>query len=300
MNWKQKQARSVVDRRLSIVLTCSLFLISLLITPVPVIAQHPAYGAGIVVDGDPAEWDLTNDFFADMYNAGNPNPDWPGFAILSKLYLRYDCSASNLYALVLDVAEDGLMPDESPGDAWIKIYDIGWPNNLLINGNGEGNTSPRGFEWVYETPGDDNTPLLGFEAYAQLDEGIYDAFEAHLNISGNTSSTGRENQGHAIPLFIECITVDADEQPLSFDLKQNYPNPFNPATTIEFSLEQTAAATLIVYDLTGRQVARLVDGMREAGPHSVVFNAVDLSSGVYFYRLEAEDLILTRKLVLIK
>ena len=60
------------------------------------LAPYPNYGTGIVVDGDPSDWDLTNDFFADMYEAGNPTK-----TLLSKSYLRYDCTSNTLYVLVL-------------------------------------------------------------------------------------------------------------------------------------------------------------------------------------------------------
>jgi hypothetical protein len=94
--------------------------------------------------------------------------------------------------------------------------------------------------------------------------------------------------------------VDATDQPTSFDLAQNFPNPFNPATTISFNMDETAAATLKVYDLAGREVATLVDGMVSRGEHSVVFDGASLTSGVYFYTLETAGLSETRKMVLVK
>ena len=153
------------------------------------------------VDGDYTDWDLNNDFFADMYIAGNDTK-----SVLSKLYLRYDPNSTILYALVLDVdttvgnpvSQDNSVPELSSNDAWIKIYDNGWSNDLLIDGNSPpgGNTTPRGFEWVYGS----TSTLLGYEAYAQLDTGTYEEFEAHLNflttldngsIDNDTSSTGK-------------------------------------------------------------------------------------------------------------
>ena len=98
----------------------------------------------------------------------------------------------------------------------------------------------------------------------------------------------------------ECLPADASELPVAFDLAQNFPNPFNPTTTIEFSLEATAQVSLAVYDLSGRKVATLVDGTVETGSHSVVFDASQLSSGVYFYTLNAEGQSMTRKMVLVK
>jgi len=89
-------------------------------------------------------------------------------------------------------------------------------------------------------------------------------------------------------------------QPEVFALYQNTPNPFNPLTTIEFSLEQTGQARLTVFDLLGRQVAKLVDGQYSAGQHQVTFNAENLASGVYIYRLEANNQTMEKKMLLLK
>lgn len=98
----------------------------------------------------------------------------------------------------------------------------------------------------------------------------------------------------------ECQTAAAVELPSAFVLEQNAPNPFNPTTRIAFSLEQASWASLKVFDLQGSQVATLVDGLTEAGEHRVSFDASRLASGVYFYALEAEGLVQTRKMVLMK
>lgn len=104
----------------------------------------------------------------------------------------------------------------------------------------------------------------------------------------------------AIVVNPSASQVDS-ELPSSVELKQNYPNPFNPSTVISYQLPQASEVMLTVYDLTGRQVATLVDGtMQTAGSHNVTFDAGNLSSGVYIYRLQAGSRILTKKLTLIK
>jgi hypothetical protein len=85
-----------------------------------------------------------------------------------------------------------------------------------------------------------------------------------------------------------------------FALDQNYPNPFNPTTAIRFQLPVDGGASLKVFDLLGREVAVLVDGPMSAGTHTVSFDASELSSGVYIYRLQTAQGVLTRKMVLIK
>ena len=97
-----------------------------------------------------------------------------------------------------------------------------------------------------------------------------------------------------------CPPVGADDQPVAFALTQNVPNPFNPSTTISFTLPESGVASLKVFDLTGREVATLVDGMTGRGEHNVVFDGSQLSTGVYFYTLQFNGQAQTQKMVLVK
>jgi hypothetical protein len=88
--------------------------------------------------------------------------------------------------------------------------------------------------------------------------------------------------------------------PTEFVLFQNYPNPFNPTTMIRFGLPHASEVSLEVYDLSGRRVATLLHEHKPAGYHVVDFDARDLSSGTYFYRLTAEKFSEKKKLLLVK
>ncbi len=88
--------------------------------------------------------------------------------------------------------------------------------------------------------------------------------------------------------------------PSTFALRQNYPNPFNPTTTINYSLAKASNVDISIYNILGEKVESLVRSFEAAGSHSIVFNASALPSGVYFYRLNAGGLSLTKKMVLIK
>ncbi|MFO8029512.1 MAG: N-acetylmuramoyl-L-alanine amidase [Cyclonatronaceae bacterium] len=88
--------------------------------------------------------------------------------------------------------------------------------------------------------------------------------------------------------------------PQQFKLEQNYPNPFNPTTLIGYELPVNSEVSLEVFDMLGRRVAVLVDGMVEAGSHQVSFDAARLSSGVYIYKLKAGSQTITRKMTLVK
>lgn len=87
---------------------------------------------------------------------------------------------------------------------------------------------------------------------------------------------------------------------VSFELKQNYPNPFNPATKISFSIPENGYVKLRIYDVTGREVAKLVNDFKFAGSYTVNFNASSLSSGVYFYKLETNIYNEIKKMLLVK
>ncbi len=80
---------------------------------------------------------------------------------------------------------------------------------------------------------------------------------------------------------------------------QNYPNPFNPVT-ISYNLPNIAKVNLVVYDVTGREVATLVNEFQSAGKHQINFNATKIASGVYYYRIQAGDIIQTKKMLLLK
>jgi hypothetical protein len=103
-------------------------------------------------------------------------------------------------------------------------------------------------------------------------------------------------------LIRRTITSAIDEPlvPLTFLLRQNYPNPFNPSTTISFSLPLKSLVSLKVYDLLGREVTTIVSEEMSAGNYSRQWNANGMSSGVYFYRLQAGSSAEVKKLVLLR
>jgi hypothetical protein len=88
--------------------------------------------------------------------------------------------------------------------------------------------------------------------------------------------------------------------PYSYSLYQNYPNPFNPSTLISYQLPASSLVVLKVFDVLGREIETLVNERQNAGNHSVQFNASNLPSGVYLYRLEAGKYRDTKKLLLLK
>jgi hypothetical protein len=98
-------------------------------------------------------------------------------------------------------------------------------------------------------------------------------------------------------------SIDSETEidiPKVFTLDQNYPNPFNPTTSIQYQVSRISQVSLKVYDVLGNEVATLVDEYKPAGRYEVEFNAAELTSGIYFYKLKAGDFNQTKKMLLLK
>lgn len=135
-----------------------------------------------------------------------------------------------------------------------------------------------------------------------------EAYSIAVNSNGEVSvcgysvgnGTGRD---YAVVKYSSNPT-DVEETPriipLEFSLYQNYPNPFNPATKISFFIPQSSFVSLTVYEITGREVVNLINQQMNAGVYSAHFSAENLSSEIYFYRLQAGSFIQTKKMILMK
>ncbi|HMB92392.1 MAG TPA: T9SS type A sorting domain-containing protein [Rhodothermales bacterium] len=99
----------------------------------------------------------------------------------------------------------------------------------------------------------------------------------------------------------DLVASDAiSEVPTDFSLEANYPNPFNPQTTIAFALPEATHVSIQVFDLLGQKVVDLVNGTKEAGKHTLVFDGQGLASGVYLYRMRASSFEQHRTMLLLK
>ena len=115
----------------------------------------------------------------------------------------------------------------------------------------------------------------------------------------SASTTSRLVSGFLADARLRTVPLtaveDAEEVPLTYELGQNYPNPFNPSTTIEFSIPREGYVSLVVYDMLGRTIEKLIEGQYAPGLYRVEWNARAFSSGMYVYRIEAGDFVATRK-----
>ena len=124
--------------------------------------------------------------------------------------------------------------------------------------------------------------------------------------AGGNTLTPIVNEGSIeVRITTDIQDITGDDLPGTFELGQNYPNPFNPTTHIQFSLPHASHVRLEVYNILGRQVRLLIDQSLSAGAHEVTFDGNSesgnqLATGIYFYRLQAENFVETRKMMLIK
>ncbi|MEJ2104059.1 MAG: YCF48-related protein [Ignavibacteriaceae bacterium] len=116
-----------------------------------------------------------------------------------------------------------------------------------------------------------------------------------------------ENKGWAVGFDGTIIHMDntvpvGHEQsiPFGFSLKQNYPNPFNPTTTIQYSIPESGNVKLKVFNSIGEEVATLINDYNEAGIHKVKFDASDLSSGIYYYKIQSNNFSRVKKMILLR
>jgi hypothetical protein len=112
--------------------------------------------------------------------------------------------------------------------------------------------------------------------------------------------TTREFTAPDEDIVVSNETPTGEGVPQKFGLGQNYPNPFNPTTSFTFDVSRAADVKLEVYDMLGRKVKELVNERKAAGTYTVSFDASELSSGMYIYRLQAGDMVLSKKMTLIK
>ncbi len=126
-------------------------------------------------------------------------------------------------------------------------------------------------------------------------------FQLNVNSLGVGGGIPRHKRSFTIRVHNPIgITPISSNVPEKFALMQNYPNPFNPVTNINFDIAKTGMVKLVVYDITGREAANLINGELPAGSYKYDFNASSLASGIYFYRLTAGNFTSIKKMILVK
>jgi hypothetical protein len=162
---------------------------------------------------------------------------------------------------------------------------------------------------------------MGFKIYRHNNSGFVPAetnlittlINQHSSFTDNSVQAGQNyfymieavddagNSGWTTELSTSITSIKNEAAlPTVFALEQNYPNPFNPSTMISYSIPQSSFVTLKVYDILGNEITTLVNETRSAGKYEVRFDASELSNGVYFYTVNADNFTSTKKMLLMK
>ncbi len=172
---------------------------------------------------------------------------------------------------------------ESTNDGGGKISmgndSVGWAGRIFSN---IVKTTNQGTTWFVQT-----TPIFNNSNVYAVDE--------NTCFAGGSGIVKTTDGGGPTSIFQINNTL-----PNVFDLFQNYPNPFNPTTNIKFNITSITEVRLKIYDSQGKEIKQLINEKLPPGEYNFLFDGTNLTSGIYFYRLEASDFMSTRKMVLIK
>ncbi len=196
--------------------------------------------------------------------------------------------------LFSDTASGGLIKMYDDGDAAhgdVTAGDGIYSNVLIFPTN---SATPVYFKYGAVFNGVDT--LNNGVSYLDNEAGFGENHTLNLNLGGGSMT--QDNQfGDQVTGIVQEKT---GSRPTSYALSQNYPNPFNPTTKITYEIPKAGLVTLKIYNVLGQEVATLIDGFQNSGKYTASFNALNLSSGVYFYRIKAGNFSLTKKMLLLK
>jgi hypothetical protein len=209
----------------------------------------------------------------------------------------YESPHQNNYTLLPASPAYGIAHDgEALGDLrWATNTSIRVPFVLTIVGNGKVTAEPPLIAPNYEKGTSvilTAVPDSGWEFLEWSGDLTGSTNPATITVDAAKNITAAFKQGTGI--------VDKTELPTEYSLGQNYPNPFNPSTTITFSLKQNGLTTLEVYNVIGQKVKTILNQNLKAGKHQIIFDAFDLSAGIYFYQIRSGNFKAVRKFVVMK
>ncbi len=224
-----------------------------------------------------------------VYKYTRPD-EFSSFTVTDTLFKGFDTesmtwepNSDNLWASAGSYSD---LPNRFPG-----IIGTNWqPNVWYAYNTATGNIVDK-IEWQFNTPGNVNERPRGLAFSPDGNTAYVTCFGAsnypiiQKFVRVGTSVEGKESNW----AYVE-----------TFQLHQNYPNPFNPQTTIPFDLQKTGPVQVRVYDMTGREVATLVDKVMPAGSHNLTFDAHGLATGTYYYRLMFDGQTLTKRMLYVK
>jgi hypothetical protein len=227
-----------------------------------------------------------------VYYSDNDGTSWSQTSLNNRnIYALAVCGSS-----ILAGTESGVYVSTNGGSGWTQRMNQ-YVLSLAVKGDsvfaGTSNSgvylsTNRGTNWV--TYNDGMSSSIGISAVCRSGGFII----AGGNGSGGSGTYRRQLTG------VVGVTPAHQEIPAGHILSQNYPNPFNPATNIKFSIPKSSIVNITVHDITGKEIAILVNEQLSAGTYNANFDASEYPSGIYFYKLESEGYTEVKKMMLIK
>jgi len=275
-----------------------------------------------------------SDEFIEIYNRGNKSVDLSGYQFLEShkapifTFPKGATIAPKQFAVVFGaVGPEGFGNPNIPKNTLLFAVDtttddanVGFDNNqgksnLSQNGDCVALVNPSAQDtlmevyWGTANPISSNAIYLGYpntvtgkNISGNIDQSVTrkinnDKWDLHTVVSGDANSLyspGKDAAG------LTDVKVKSKNIPEQFSLLQNYPNPFNPTTVIEFTLPKETNVKLKIFNILGKEISTLVEQKLKAGIYKYNWNASNYSTGVYFYQLKAGNVIITKKMLLLK
>jgi len=261
------------------------------VSPCDIIVMHDSANVLYVGESSPSR----------VYKSSNSGVNWS--LVLTSTGSEIPSMANSIFDKRIAYATTFSTPlwkTTNHGDNWTQVYTLtgsGWGSdlcredpNVYLTGTYSGSTG-------YKTLNGGAT-FVTSTITSGSGAGII-VMEKGYMLAQQTTNCLKLNVSYSVITDVTETNLSSNV-PSKFNLHQNYPNPFNPVTNIKFDVVKTGMVKLKVYDQLGKEVASLVDGVRNAGTYEVQFDAAKFNSGVYFYKLEANDFAMTKKMLLVK
>jgi len=228
----------------------------------------------------------------------------PGYVIGNPIHFKIlDISEGVYYDIIPETVESG---STVFGEAEITIISSFTTPSSKISGSGKTNQN----NFIFDQQDD----MITFNIYRNgqlLESNLTDKYYLDFDISPNTEYIYEiflvDENGNEVISKSDSVTTGTLTSkwrdfviPKDYSLSQNFPNPFNPTTTISYQLPKSSFVKLTIYDISGRLVDKIIDEKKNAGYYTVEWNAENVCSGVYFYRIEAGNFVAVKKSLLVK
>jgi hypothetical protein len=207
-------------------------------------------------------------------------------------------NSNTVYASIVD---HGVLRSVDGGYKWNKIstgLDSAGLNTLILNSKTTNEMFLKNNDGIFHSlNGGEEWSLLFGNPFSDINYGItFDTSGSGRFLIGSSRMPGI----YTVDFVTSVERKNYEKQPRTIQLYQNYPNPFNPSTMITFQLPKLSFVSLKVYDVLGREVAQILTDILSAGNYSYQWKPIGLSSGIYFYRMQAGNFVSTKRLNFIK